>query len=349
MDVMKTMNRRDYLLQMGAGTVGVMGSAPLKALADSGTSSAPEYNQPVTDLLWKPTTTFPTNAKVTVIFGGLFGFFYNTRTGNCEIGAHRGDHNHRMVIEVWERIAGRCYLNYSTRNGTLPKPTGELKIEIVGRPMSNANFYQVGDYNRQTMGPYDFRWMPDLDNDDFYPLNHPKKKGKFHIKATVRHGTFYTYLKTNSTFTRVDPPDEPVNHMDLYQVAEYMAAGIQPNDTENVSLKIDDNTPPVVLINRPGSTYEITVFNNCYKDASGELECEFQPNDPSDEEERNHFHFMRKLLKLPGGQRRYGLKLKVRNDATNPGFCNPMRKRISDEAPCMGAGFGKTDGMPQFP
>jgi hypothetical protein len=343
---MKKMNRRDYLLQMGAGAVGVIGSASVDSLAESERPSTPEYTPPHTDLLWRPTTSFPTNAKVTAIFGGLFGFFYNTRTGNCEIGAHRGDSNHRMVIEVWERIGPRCYLSYSTKNGTLPKPTKDLKIQIVGRSTSDVNFYQVGAYDRVRMGPNDFRWLPDLDSNDFYPQNYPKARGRFNIKSIVRHGTFYTYLRTNSTFTRADPPDRPVNHIDLYNVAEYMAAGIQPNDSEDVSLQIDENTPPVVLRNRPGSTYEITVFNNCYRDVSRELECMFQPNHSSSEMHRNHFHFMRKVLQLPGGQKRYGLKLKVGRPATNPGFCTPSRKAISDEAPCMGAGFGKTDGMP---
>lgn len=345
---MKKINRRHYLLQMGAGAIGVMGSATSDILAESGKPSAPEQTPPPPAvLLWKPTPDFPSNARVTVIFGGLFGFFYNSHTGNCEIGAHKGDGNHRFMIEVWERSSpGGCYLLYSTQNGTLPRPKGELKIEIVGRATSDVNCYQVGPYVRKQLKQHDFRWLPDLDGDDFYPDNYRKVRGKFNIKSIVRHGTFYTYKMTNSTFTRVDPPDRPVNHEDLYNVAEYMAAGVKPNDNENVSLQIDENTPPVVLRNRPGSTYEIMIFNNCYKDAQSQEECDFKPNHPTNEVLRNHFHFMRRVLQLPLGQKRYGLKLKDGKPPSKPEFCPDYHKRGTDEAPCMGSAFGQTNGMP---
>ena len=347
---MKKMNRRDYLLQMGAGVVGVMGSAPLDVLAESLKPSARERTSAQTaDLLWKPTDVFPTNAKVTVVFGGLFGFFYNSGTGNCEAGSHKGggNHRHRLMVEVWERnsTSGACKRLFSTQNATLPNPTRNLKIEIVGRATSDVNFYQVGAYDRTKLNDHDFRWLPDLDSDDFYPDNPPKQSGKFHIKSIVRHGTIYTYQKTNSTFTRVDPPDRPVNQMDFYNVAEYMAAGIQPTANEDVSLQID-NDRPVVLKNIAGSNYEITIINHCYKSDTSQEQCKYQPNHPTNEMERNHFHFMRKVLQLPGGKKRYGLKVKDGKPSSPPSFCSKIMKQITDEAPCMGSGFGQTGGMP---
>jgi len=251
------------------------------------------------------------------------------------------------MIAVWERSsAGGCDLLYSTQNSTLPKPKEDLKIEIVGRSTSDVKCYQVGAYDREHLQERDFRWLPDLDSDDFYPDNHPKLRGKFNIKSIVKHGTLYTYQRTNSTFRRVDPPDRPANYNDLYHVAEYMAAGMQPNENEVVSLQIDNNTPPVVLKNRPGSTYEITILNNCYKHATSNEECTYDPDHPTSEMHRNHFHFMRKILRLPTEKKRYGLKLKDGKQASKPAFCPGIRKAISDEAPCMGSAFGQTNGMP---
>ena len=339
---MKKINRRQYLLQMGAGTAGLMAASPLVVLGEH--REPFPHPQPST-LLWKPTTSLPSRPRVTAIFGGLFGFFYNPDSGNCEVGAHKGDGNHSLMIEVWERSNVGCKRLFSTENGTLPKPKGELNIQISDRSVGEANFYQVGPYDlqkRKDLQPQDFRWLPDLDSDDFYPDNHEKVKDRFKHKIVVKHGTFYTEQRTRSTFERVDPPESQTqNKVDFYQVANYMAAGIVPNQNEDVSFQVDTNSW-IVFTNKPGSTFEIHLLNHCYEDAH--KECRFNPNDPL-EKNRNHFHFMREMLKLPENPKIYGLKLKDKG-YSHSDFCQEQSSEGTDEAPCMGAGFGKTKSMP---
>ncbi|HKG59663.1 MAG TPA: hypothetical protein VKB05_07795 [Pyrinomonadaceae bacterium] len=332
---MKKISRRDYMLQMGAGALGIMGAARLDILAES------RRNQQTTNLLWNTTPTFPSNSRVTAIFGGLFGFFYNTNTRNCEIGDHKGGGRHRLTIDVWERRNSRCKLLFSTEDDTLPRPK-DPKIEIVGRAASEAKFYEVGEYNRATLNPQDFRWLLDLDSNDFYPDNHPKLNGQFTNKVLVRHGTFYTQQRTNSTFRRIDPPDSSTpNTFDLFQVANYVAAGIEPNQNEDVVFKVNDNSA-VVFTNKPGFTYQIVFLNECYND--GHQPCPFDPGH-ANEANRNDFHFMRKMLQLPANAKVYGLKLKDEGES-RPNFCSRDPHRLTDEAPCMGTAFGQTNGMP---
>lgn len=332
---MKKISRRDYMLQMGAGALGVMGAARLNVLAES------RQNQQTTPLLWDTTPTLPSNSRVTAIFGGLFGFFYNTNTHNCEIGEHKGGGRHKFTIDVFERHNSTCKLLFSTENGTLRNPK-DPKIGIVGRASGAAKFYEVGEYNRATLNPQDFRWLLDLDSNDFYPDNPPKLTGQFKNKILVRHGTFYTQQKTDSTFERIDPPDSSTpNRFDLFQVANYVAAGIEPNQNEDVVFKVNDNSA-VVFTNKPGFTYQIVFLNECYED--GHHKCHFDPGN-ANETNRNDFHFMRKILQLSGTDKVYGLKVKVKK-RSQPNFCPEESDKGSDEAPCMGTAFGKTDGMP---
>lgn len=330
---MKKISRRDYMLQMGVGALGVMGAARLNTLAES-------QNQQTTSLLWDTTPTFPSNSRVTAIFGGLFGFFYNKDSHDCEIGDHKGGGRHRLTIDVFERRGSTCQLLFSTEEGTLPNPKNP-RIEIVGRA-SGAKFYEVGAYNRATLNAQDFRWLLDLDSDDFYSDNPPKLNGQFKNKILVRDGTFYTQQRTNSTFQRVELPESPSTEpFDLFQVANYVAAGIEPNQNEDVLFKVNDNSA-VVFTNKPGFTYQIVFLNECYED--GHNPCRPQPNS-SNEIDWNDFHFMREMLHLPQNAKPYGLKLK-NGGKSRPNFCFRSPHRGSDEAPCMGTAFGQTNGMP---
>jgi len=121
-----------------------------------------------------------------------------------------------------------------------------------------------------------------------------------------------------------------------------MATAIQLVGDEHVSLTLKDSQGAslamVDLHRKPGSIFEVGFFNRC--DESHGC-AKHQLNDDNDETKRNDFHYMRKVLSLPSSQVRYTLALDHKNTAPKANFCGGSVFKISDEAPCMGAGYGQ--------
>ena len=82
-----------------------------------------------------------------------------------------------------------------------------------------------------------------------------------------------------------------------------------------------------------GKILELDFFSRC-----DESVCKPEPCHDSDETKRNDFYFMRKVLDLPGGLPKYSFALAEAADkpAPFPATCH----RLTDEAPCAGAGYG---------
>jgi hypothetical protein len=275
------------------------------------------------------------NAFVTVIFWGLAGFCYNTQHGPapvCEVGFHPGNGHHSLAVRIYQVNAAGCSVESSptTRIET-------MSLKIIGASGRPPEFYQTTDnpFDRYKIGGnnnYDFRWLPDLDGADFYPENYAKHN-PYRPRLFISNGTFYTRVISGSKFKLVDGDTDrdirPFGH-----VARFMAAGMNPLGTDIVRFEVNGRT--FRDFSQTGAKYQIVFQNECRG-------CAFNPQDPSNETRRNDFHFNRKVVKVPRGRTKYSLKIDGVGSSV-PDWCETTAA-LTDEAPCMGAGYGQTNGF----
>ena len=344
---MKKMDRRDYLLRMGAGAAGILGATNLDILGQrrskpSATSSQTQAASTLTTssrLKWPVTPTKPSLTPfVTGFFCGLIGFcFDDTDSADrfVDVGFHRGDNKHQLEITIY-KITSTSGCRDIVKQFT---PTG-TSLEFGLRPHGpGPNVFQTnGPFDRNRIGDpydYDFRWLPDLDGADFYPENYGKF-ARYPVRLKVTDGTFYTRIHTKSTFqlVDVDRQDCDMEIRDFGHVALYMAVAIDTQSTVFLS-----EADPLVW--QPNVRYQVVFRNECD-------DCSYDVNDCDAEKNRNDFHFNRKVVKVPSGRMKYGLRLKqsCSPDCNQPDFCYPGPHRLTDEAPCMGGAFGQTGGFP---
>lgn len=265
---------------------------------------------------WKTTDNLPGNATVTLYFAGLMAFCYNKKN-QCEIGFYESG-KHSLNVEVFRN--GKSV--YSTA------PTVNVEIEVgIENKSNHVRFFNGpddGEFNRDTGDSYDFRWLLDLEDDKHHDKKLDKKPNYFHKKLYVCHGTFYTALPTISTFMEDDGPAKgPCGH-----VARVMAANIPLAAGEKLMLKINGKIVSDPIIASPGISYMIVFTNECQE--SG------KPCKSSD------FDLVFDLIAEAVPKVHLVKQAKKSRDER----LMPFDNRSTDEAPCMGAGFGGTGGFP---
>jgi hypothetical protein len=338
---MSNINRRDYLKGMAA-SAGVIAASKLEVFGQhsrrrishrASTRLVPECGFP--KLNWNIIETEPSRTEfATVIFSGLMGFVYDPDPRHREgrVGFHRGDGHHKLSLRVFRNPG--CVPIYNAN------VSGAKKIVIEVLPSSTqpvAYFEQNPDqpFTRTNDHPADFRWLPDLDGCDFYPESPDRHPDQFYSWLHVKNGTFYTRTLSNSTFNLVDGAGGFLQHFG--RVPRFIATAIKQSGIQFVSLQID-NQIPFPLVKNGNVTYQIVVSNEC--DGS----C--HPHDPNGPIESmwNDFHFARKVLILPPNRVEKGLKIwqksDIPSDITDICDYNKLSIRNTDEAPCMGAGYG---------
>lgn len=361
-------NRRDYLKRMGAAGV-FAGAAGLDVLAHDANPqqtcpanpTCPDQTAP---LIWNPPwcNPLPANDKVVkLIFEGLTGIAPRSLVENeercgrrmesgkvvCEVGFHSkrdSGIDHELEISAYSNVVDPS---------TPPKPKEfkdrEIeKIEIcVDDPeLDQAYFYQRGEVctRRDLAYDEDFRWIIDFESDYLYRKHLSgsylrKYTGCYSPVLTVRHGIFYTLLKTGSTFLARSEDNE--NFIDMGPVARIMAANVYVK-SGSLKLKVDDDDP--YIVQPPG---EIYFKNHCMKGANY---CFFKPKD-KDKKKRSDFFLNYKAFDRKGHSE-YQLHLLRSGTPMIPNvICErkrfeDMRDRdkekffISDESPCSAAGYG---------
>lgn len=379
------MNRRQYLTRMAASAAGLAISAACK----NGSQQTVQGRTPIQTSMstpeagraslappavcsrafkdWPTQNTKPSRcASVTLIFEGLMGFFYENdpeKGPDGQVAIHPGKGNHKFEISDWERpSAGSCAQAdcNDKKFPPLDKKVRHIYVKVNGQP-ANVDYYKPGDcFDRINSNDYmDFRWLIDLE--EWYPPRHDRRK---HFKPLlhIQNGTFYTRMVTNAIFQRVDTNyklSEQVGTI-IGHVAHVMAVAIPLNSGQSVSIeqRDQDNKPlgnPYPIEPAPGTVRELQFRSHCPK---GHEDCpDPEPcRDDKKEEKRNDFHFMRKVLDLPGGLPKYSIALALNDHdpAPTPAICSSVglteRKdgdycgadehRVTDEAPCAGAGYG---------
>jgi hypothetical protein len=267
----------------------------------------------------------------------LIGFCYDDTDSDdrfVDVGCHPGGGRHRFEILIYRKTGQGCTLvkRYTPRSTALEFGLGEQG------PGPNV-FQTNGLFDRNRTGsPYDFdfRWLPDLDSADFYPENY-QKNAHYPIRLKVTDGTFYTRMRTGSTFKLIDADRQDCDYeiRDFGHVALFMAVAMDTQSTVFL-------TEAEPLQWAQGVSYQVVFKNECYG-------CTYDVND-CNEANRNDFHFSRKVIKVPSNRMKYGLRLKQPCSGADcrerPDFCYPEPDRLNDEAPCMGTGFGRTSGFP---
>ncbi len=345
---MTKINRRDYLKRMGAAGSAIAG-AKLSTLAQS--SKRDKKTQPRREpivrtslkgiLNWPITNTPPSLTSVTAIFSGLMGFSYDQASQECKVGFHPGDGHHELDVKIYQ------YRKYPDCSQIFPPPPLPKRIKKItlkvldqsGNPTGKpVDFFETKDepFDRFSGNANDFRWLPDLDSADFYPEGYSKNSGHFSATLHVKNGTFYTYLRSNSTFKLVDADDASHELRRFGHLARYMAAAIDVKDNNYLSLQINDETP-FKLEPAAGYYYQILFTNECWDNGK---KCDWLIWD-DDETKRNDFHFTRKVLRLPNSRIKYALKIEDKLPRTDPEICGYAPDRNTDEAPCMGSGYGQ--------
>ncbi|HKP47517.1 MAG TPA: hypothetical protein VJT50_13035 [Pyrinomonadaceae bacterium] len=337
---MSKINRRDYLKGMAA-SAGVMAASKLEVFDQRSRGKLKrgrprEQRRKAVELNWNITEKRPDpHAFVTVIFSGLMGFAYESGDDTGIVGFHRGNGDHKLIVKVYRYPCGDPLKEVDVNN------EDEMTLAVVPESNRRVAYFEndpFDQFNRLTGDPNDFRWLPDLDSRDFYEEGYDIDKNKYHNRLRVKNATFYTRLRTNSTFDLVTPDGQIIRSFG--HVARYMAAAIERHlFDKRVLLTIGRMEIP--LEPGGGAKYQVLFSNECDS-------CEPHPVGDltnKDETKRNDFHFARDVMNIPSDHVKIGLKINQPLRATDPpDICGlPMRvrdNRSSDEAPCMGAGYG---------
>lgn len=283
-----------------------------------------------TNLLWRFSPNRPANPNVQVIFRGLMGFCYQTVKRECEVAFNREDASHHLKIVVSEKNKPPIYVSPQV----IPR---SVKVELgIERKANDVGFYYSGSpdsFDRRSGHPQDFRWLLDLESPgDGYGDELAKNRDFFAAKLYLRQGTLYTFQHTNSTFMALGllHPFRFVGHMPKYTVAD-----IEVAPAERLYLKIDGvDVLPAGSID-PAKKYEIYFLNECFDDSGRRCqESDFDLN----------FEAVELALPL-----RFALMTLFRGrDDAPPGLSieSVYQPQNTDSAPCMGVGFGLSDGFP---
>ena len=352
---MRKINRRDYLLKMGVGAAALVAGSELPVLGQrKGTPSNRRQNQTAgarsairTPFLKWPVTDDPPNRKafITVVYAGLSCFVYNDRDPDnkfVHVAFHHGNGGHKLQIQVYKDPPDNVADCMDPE--IIPSKNSD-RLSFSGLTAGTANVFQADSkyFDRNTTDDkykYDFRWMPDLHSPDFYPEAYGLR-GVTGARLAVPAGTFYTRVRTKSTFWLVDRRDCNVEIRDYGHIALYMATAIET--ANNVAL-VAQSGPPLYKFEHPHK-YQLVFYNECER-------CSPDPTDCDDEEKRNDFHYNRDVVRVPAlGRLKYSLKVKDRcagDDCADPDFCIRFHgaHRLNDEAPCSGTGYGKAPGYP---
>jgi len=270
-----------------------------------------------------------TDPDVLVYFLGLMGFSYNQSNGTCEIGFHCASPSHKLTITAYENSTTL----YSASG--FPNPTG-FELSIISKP-SQVFFYQAaGDIDRTngSFDHHDFRWLIDLEHRDFYNRRLPLKSGVFRKRLRVKQGNFFTIEPTCSTFDVIGGPNEQV----AIHVPQGIGLSLELSDSECVDLinTADGRSIlPHTLCKRQGRKYEVVFANLCQ--TLGGDHCT-----------DNDFHKNLDVVDIALDEK-FDLVLHQKCPVTAASTAASRVKVNTDEAPCMGTGFGQGSGFPTFP
>lgn len=288
----------------------------------------------------------PGNENLKLVFDGLMAFCYNSE-GCCEIGLNPGRGKHSLALDIFTNVVGNppCK-RFPAFTAAQVMRASKITVEILDSAPS-VNFYHLNDFDRINGDPRDFAWMLDMEK-DFHPAGVQFGSNPFPKKVFVKQGKFYTSQLTQSTFNRIDDPNNPGtgSPTSLGHMPRLTAAAINIPVGAYALLTLD-NLPPLPLPGIPFVNYEIQFTNECFDSGS---RCQWLYPRDANEERRNDFCLHYDAFRPRSGHVKYGIILDNGSGATpSLNKCSEGGLRIdnTDEAPCMATGYGQTGGFPQ--
>jgi hypothetical protein len=270
---------------------------------------------------WPTTRNLPNPPRVTAVFKGLIAFSYNRNRTRAELVFNDGDNRHNLRITAEE-------------NGQVtqfPSVTS-ISLGVEGQPEA-VHFLEQGSDK-------DFGYLLNLNDQRFYPNHRPPKS--FGIKLIVTQGTFYTYELTRCRFSRSTVlPLSWGFELDIGRLAKYVGVDFELAENQQVTLTV--NGEPKKFPTESSRTALITFDNEC-KESTGAL-CKHNRRHVL-ESSRGDFHYHRKVLGPLGLNIRYGLEFATHQLSAECRALLLGDKQSNDEAPCTGAGYSGSNGLP---
>jgi hypothetical protein len=180
-----------------------------------------------------------------------------------------------------------------------------------------------------------------MEGPDFHDKKLTKKPDMLWPRFYINNGLFYTHQVTKSKFGvhrgGVLRPLVPGN------VGLSLAADIFIAPGGSIDFVIDDEkTPFLTLPVRGGEKYEIAITNSC----ASATECGHPAPSPISTIP-NDFHLYYKVVKVEAGEKFDLVNIDSSGD-TSPiklGACIGSETPVSDPAPCMSTGYGKSKNL----
>lgn len=335
---MTKMNRRDYLLGLGA-TAGALASAPkLEALGQQREPPSKAAPSAVPTPDWPIGNSLPETPTIQMFFSGIMGFRYDAQNQKCEIGIHHGSATHKLKVKVEENPNRTIYETPPSGFGVRTT----IEFGILGKP-SNVSFFQVGSQlnrtNRNT-NSNDFRWLFDVEDDDFYGFRLPLKERVYRKKLTIGNGVFYTHALTHSNFDIIGGRTE---YTKIY-VPTMMGARVTLGQGECAFLTVNGVhvLSPNEVCRASGKTYKFTFTNDCTLPGRPCVHSDFYLNFDA----INLPHDQRFEVMLNESARHSTSAVQTKLERDEAELMRQTGMVVNDEAPCMGISFGKNEGFP---
>jgi len=344
---MSKINRRDYLIQMGAAGAFV-GMSNLLSPSLGSAQRKQGRQQPGADTTTKPaflftpkTNTPPGATNLRVLLGGLIGIS-NTNSGVVQVGFQKGTGKHKLDINFYEKIGGsdNCYQLPSITSEEL---AGVKTIELMVQDQpANVHFFHKDNFQRDigTDDRRDFGWVLDFEDSLLHPGGVTFTK-PFLPVLKLSQGTLYTHQLTKSTFNLIEVVSGNPVQETIYQVPRLVGAAIDIPPGKVAILKLDGKIT-VQLPYIANVSYEVQFMNDCY---DGGSHCKWdKPKDPN-EKIRNDFYMHYLMFNPNSSTKKYGVILKDKIEGVALDKCPPPPDKGTDEAPCMASGFGGHTGL----
>ena len=220
----------------------------------------------------------------------------------------------------------------------LVPPGASLDLDIVRPDVLNGVYYFQPPLTNGQMHPNDFRWVVNLEGENWYnqTLN---RKNVHNPILKVTNGLFHTIMKTKSTFRRQKPDGSGFRY--LGSIASYVGTNIYLQTGGQVTLSWPGHI--ITCAQAANVRHELHFINHCQKSGTT-IECEFKPYS-TDKTERSDFYMHFDGIDLPPSSE---LELIIAQGATGdtPPICG---EAASDESPCSAVSYAGTAGFPSYP
>lgn len=317
-----------------------------KSAKKAGAKRAPAARAAAKTFDW-PTTSNPLDhgANVVIGFHGLMCFCHSHRDGSkeCEVGIHNTQlGGHKLTIAVY-RVAATFDPPYDMDMGTPTLYAGPFDFTDTGRTKAHQVRFDVhkpvapGASYLQIGGPKDnpnnFRFILDLEGDDFYKDVELSKQGdNLGPRLRIQAGVFYTLCKSTTEFWRLSSTG---GLKDIGSIARIIGGNIYLQAGGWVTLKLKGAEK--ARMRESDGKFFVLVDNGCH--------CSY-----------NDFLFYYQTFNLPAANPPvFGLLAKPGTGGPTP--CDDFLAQVddvlrsqaklvsTDDAPCGVAGYGSSGGI----